>query len=37
VSVRVTYNALAMLAANRCVDLPGDFKSYRIIWSPTTN
>ena len=37
VSVRVTYNALAMLAANRYVDLPGDFKSYRIIWSPTTN
>jgi DNA-binding GntR family transcriptional regulator len=36
VSVRVTYNALAMLAANRYVDLPGDFKSYRVIWSPTT-
>jgi DNA-binding GntR family transcriptional regulator len=37
VSVRVTYNALAMLAANRYVDLPGDFKSYRVTWSPTTN
>jgi DNA-binding GntR family transcriptional regulator len=36
VSVRVTWNALAMLAANRYVDLPGDFKSYRVIWSPTT-
>ena len=36
VSVRVTWNALAMLAANRYVDLPGDFKCYRVIWSPTT-
>jgi DNA-binding GntR family transcriptional regulator len=36
VSVGVTWNALAMLAANRYVDLPGDFKSYRVIWSPTT-
>jgi DNA-binding GntR family transcriptional regulator len=35
-SVRVTWNALAMLAANRYVDLPGDFKSYRVIWSSAT-
>jgi DNA-binding GntR family transcriptional regulator len=36
-SVGVTWKALAMLAANRYLDLPGDFKSYRVIWSPTTN
>jgi DNA-binding GntR family transcriptional regulator len=36
VSVGVTWKALAMLAANRYVDLPGDFKSYRVTWSPTT-
>jgi hypothetical protein len=35
--VRVTYNALAMLAANRYVDLPGGFKPYRVIWSPPAN
>jgi DNA-binding GntR family transcriptional regulator len=33
VSVRVTWNALAMLAANRFIGLPGDFKSYRVIYS----
>ena len=32
VSVRVTYNALAMLAANRYVSRPGAFRSYRVIW-----
>jgi DNA-binding GntR family transcriptional regulator len=35
VSVRVVWNALAMLAANRYVNLPGDFKSYRVIWRQT--
>jgi DNA-binding GntR family transcriptional regulator len=34
VSVRVAWNALSMLAANRYVNLPGDFKSYRVIWPP---
>lgn len=33
VSVEVTYNALAMLAANRYVSRPRAFKSYRVIWS----
>ena len=32
VSVRVAWNALAMLAANRYVVLPGDFKSYQVTW-----
>ena len=32
VSVRVTCNALAMLAANRYVSPPGAFRSYRVIW-----
>ena len=32
VSVRVTCNALAMLAANRYVSHPGPFRSYRVIW-----
>ncbi|MGH3217879.1 MAG: hypothetical protein ACRDPY_03975 [Streptosporangiaceae bacterium] len=34
VSVRVAWNALAMLAANRYVNHPGDFKSYQVIWPP---
>ena len=34
VSVRVAWNALAMLAANRYVDLPEDFKSYQVTWTP---
>ena len=32
VSVRVTCNALAMLAANRYVSRPGAFRSYAVIW-----
>jgi hypothetical protein len=32
VSVRVTCNALAMLAANRYLNRPGPFSSYNIIW-----
>ena len=32
VSVQVTYNALAMLAANRYVSRPESFRSYRVIW-----
>jgi len=32
VSVQVTCNALAMLAANGYVNLPGSFRSYRVIW-----
>jgi DNA-binding GntR family transcriptional regulator len=32
VSVRVTCNALAMLAANRYVSHPGNFRSYYVIW-----
>jgi len=32
VSVRVTCNALAMLAANRYVSRPGAFRSYRVTW-----
>ena len=32
VSVRVARHALAMLAANRYVRLPGGFKSYQVIW-----
>lgn len=34
VSVRTVWNALAMLAANRYVGLPGDFKSYQVTWTP---
>jgi DNA-binding GntR family transcriptional regulator len=34
VSVRVAWRALSMLAANLYVKLPGDFKSYRVIWPP---
>jgi DNA-binding GntR family transcriptional regulator len=34
VSVRTVWNALAMLAANRYVNLPGDFKSYQVTWTP---
>jgi DNA-binding GntR family transcriptional regulator len=36
VSVRVTYSALAMLAANRYVSRCGAFTSYRIIWPAGT-
>ena len=36
VSVRVTCNALAMLAANRYVSHPGAFRSYRVIWQAGT-
>ncbi len=32
VSVRVTCNALAILAANRYVSRPGSFRSYSVIW-----
>jgi DNA-binding GntR family transcriptional regulator len=32
VSVRLTCNALAMLAANRYVSRPGPFRSYCVIW-----
>jgi hypothetical protein len=32
VPVRVTCNALAMLAANRYVSRPGPFSSYNVIW-----
>ena len=32
VSVRVTCNALAMLAANRYVSRQGSFRSYSVIW-----
>ena len=32
VSVRVTRNALAMLAANRYVSRAGSFRSYSVIW-----
>jgi DNA-binding GntR family transcriptional regulator len=34
VSIRVAWHALAMLAANRYVDLPGDFRPYQVIWLP---
>jgi DNA-binding GntR family transcriptional regulator len=34
VSMRVAWHALAMLAANRYVDLPGDFRHYQVIWLP---
>ena len=32
VSIRVTYSALAMLAAHRYVSRPEGFTSYTIIW-----
>jgi DNA-binding GntR family transcriptional regulator len=32
VSVRVTWNALAMLSANRYVSCPGSFSPYRVTW-----
>jgi DNA-binding GntR family transcriptional regulator len=32
VSIRVTYAALAMLAANRYVSRPGSFTSYSVTW-----
>jgi DNA-binding GntR family transcriptional regulator len=32
VSVRVAWNALAMLAANRYVICPGTFSPYSVIW-----
>jgi DNA-binding GntR family transcriptional regulator len=31
-SVRVAWNALAMLAANRYVSCPGTFSSYSVTW-----
>jgi DNA-binding GntR family transcriptional regulator len=34
VSVRTVLNALAMLAANRYVNLAGGFKSYQVTWMP---
>ena len=36
VSVQVTCNALAILAANRYVSRPGNFRSYRVIWQAGT-
>jgi DNA-binding GntR family transcriptional regulator len=36
VSIRVTYAALAMLAANRYISRPAGFTSYRVIWQPGT-
>jgi len=36
VSIRVTYAALAMLAANRYVSRPGTFTSYSVIWQAST-
>jgi DNA-binding transcriptional MocR family regulator len=32
VSLRVVWHALAILAANRYVNHPGNFSSYRVIW-----
>ncbi len=32
VSVKVAWSALAMLAANRYVTCPGNFKPYRVTW-----
>jgi len=34
--IRVTYSALAMLAADRYVSRPGTFTSYSVIWKATT-
>jgi DNA-binding FadR family transcriptional regulator len=36
VSIRVTYSALAMLAANRYVSRLGAFTSYSVIWRAGT-
>ena len=36
VSTRVTYAALAMLAANRYIRRPGAFASYSVIWPAET-
>jgi DNA-binding GntR family transcriptional regulator len=36
VSIRVTYSALAILAANRYVSRPGAFTSYSVIWQAGT-
>jgi len=36
VSLRVTYCALAMLAANRYASRPGTFTSYRVTWQAGT-
>lgn len=36
VSIRVTYSALAMFAANRYISRPGAFTSYRVIWRAGT-
>jgi DNA-binding GntR family transcriptional regulator len=36
VSMRVTYSALSMLAANRYVSRPGAVTSYSVIWHAGT-
>lgn len=36
VSIRVTFSALAMLAANRYVSRPGALTSYSVIWQAET-
>jgi DNA-binding GntR family transcriptional regulator len=36
VSIRVTYCALAMLAANRYLTRPGTFTSYSVTWQAGT-
>jgi DNA-binding GntR family transcriptional regulator len=36
VSIRITYAALAMLAANQYVNCPGAFTSYSVIWQAGT-
>ena len=36
VSIRVTYSALAMLAANRYVSRPGAVTSYSVTWQAGT-
>jgi DNA-binding GntR family transcriptional regulator len=36
VSIRVTYAALTMLAANRYVGRPGAFTAYSVIWQAGT-
>jgi DNA-binding GntR family transcriptional regulator len=35
VSIRVAWHALEMLAANRFIGRPGDFKPYHVTWHPT--
>jgi len=35
VSIRVAWQALEMLAANRYVTRAGDFKPYHVTWDPT--